>query len=172
VAASDPKVYRILIEEEPGDIQFRQGRLASTNILVRLATPIGFVFFFGAYWGIVFTALLVVPFAVMSVVLGSPFWLHAGRLGDVGVFGFLWGLFCGYVCGILMHGVAEPRNFLSLKALWAEGAAPFRYEPFLNFTVDRLFLRRVGRGYVFTHRMLLEHFASLRNAVQPEGSVE
>jgi hypothetical protein len=27
--------------------------------------------------------------------------------------------------------------------------------------IERLFLRKVGGGYIFTHRMLLEYFASL-----------
>jgi len=32
---------------------------------------------------------------------------------------------------------------------------------FLDYCVDRIFLRRVGGGYIFIHRLLQEHFAVL-----------
>jgi hypothetical protein len=48
--------------------------------------------------------------------------------------------------------------------LWANGSAPFHYAQFLDTAVDRIFLRKVGGGYIFLHRMLLEYFAS-----PPEG---
>lgn len=39
------------------------------------------------------------------------------------------------------------------------GAAPWGYVSFLDEATDRLFLRRVGGGYVFVHRLLLEYLA-------------
>jgi hypothetical protein len=30
-----------------------------------------------------------------------------------------------------------------------------------NYTIDRVFLRKVGGGYIFIHRYLMEYFASL-----------
>lgn len=33
--------------------------------------------------------------------------------------------------------------------------------PFLNHCVDLIFLRRVGGGYIFVHRLLMEHFAEM-----------
>jgi hypothetical protein len=38
---------------------------------------------------------------------------------------------------------------------------PFRLIPFLDYSVERIFLRKVGGGYIFVHRLLMEHFASL-----------
>jgi hypothetical protein len=31
----------------------------------------------------------------------------------------------------------------------------------LNYCVDLIFLRRVGGGYIFVHRLLMEHFAEM-----------
>jgi hypothetical protein len=33
--------------------------------------------------------------------------------------------------------------------------------PFLDHCVDLIFLRRVGGGYIFVHRLLMEHFAEM-----------
>jgi uncharacterized protein YjbI with pentapeptide repeats len=41
------------------------------------------------------------------------------------------------------------------------GFAPLRYVRFLDEATERLFLRRAGSGYIFVHRLLLEHFAGL-----------
>jgi hypothetical protein len=41
-----------------------------------------------------------------------------------------------------------------------------RLVPFLDYTADRIFLRKVGGGYIFIHRMLLDYFASLHNKEQ------
>jgi hypothetical protein len=38
---------------------------------------------------------------------------------------------------------------------------PWRYERFLEYCSKLVFIRRVGGGYIFIHRMLLEHFAAV-----------
>jgi hypothetical protein len=38
---------------------------------------------------------------------------------------------------------------------------PWNYSRFLDYCADRIFLRKVGGGYIFIHRMLMEYFASL-----------
>ena len=47
--------------------------------------------------------------------------------------------------------------------LWIEGGAPLNYVAFLDYACDRVFLQKVGGGYIFVHRLLLEYFASLRS---------
>jgi hypothetical protein len=42
-----------------------------------------------------------------------------------------------------------------------EGAVPWPYRPFLDHAVSCLFLRKVGDGYIFVHRELLDYFASV-----------
>ncbi|RXK88284.1 hypothetical protein EST62_03785 [Chlorobaculum sp. 24CR] len=48
--------------------------------------------------------------------------------------------------------------------LWREGFAPLRYVRFLDHAADLLFLRKVGGGYIFVHRMIMEHFAAMESA--------
>jgi hypothetical protein len=36
---------------------------------------------------------------------------------------------------------------------------PWNYARFLDFASDRLLLKKVGGGYLFYHRMLMEHLA-------------
>lgn len=50
----------------------------------------------------------------------------------------------------------ELRLFLSFRH-----HAPWNYARFLDYATERLFLQKVGGGYIFVHRMLLEHFARM-----------
>ncbi len=36
---------------------------------------------------------------------------------------------------------------------------PWNYARFLNYATQLTFLQKVGGGYIFTHRLLMEHFA-------------
>jgi hypothetical protein len=46
--------------------------------------------------------------------------------------------------------------------LWRSGYIPWNYARFLDYASDRIFLQKVGGGYVFIHRLLLEHFARMK----------
>jgi len=49
---------------------------------------------------------------------------------------------------------------LLLRAmLWHQQSIPWNYARFLNYAASCILLQRVGGGYVFAHRLLLEHFA-------------
>ena len=39
------------------------------------------------------------------------------------------------------------------------GSIPWNYVKFLDYAAERILLRKVGGGYIFIHRMLLEYFA-------------
>jgi hypothetical protein len=61
---------------------------------------------------------------------------------------------------------AECIHQLTLRQLlYHKGRIPRNYAKFLNFASDRLLLKKVGSGYVFFHRMLLEHFAQKAEVV-------
>ena len=53
------------------------------------------------------------------------------------------------------------KNLVLRLLLWKSGAAPLNYVAFLAYAKDLLFLRQVGGGYIFVHRLLREYFASL-----------
>lgn len=53
-------------------------------------------------------------------------------------------------------------NHLGLRVmLYRKHLMPWNYANFLDYCHDRIFLRKVGGGYIFIHRLLMEHFASL-----------
>ncbi|MGB3513581.1 MAG: pentapeptide repeat-containing protein [Microcoleaceae cyanobacterium] len=43
---------------------------------------------------------------------------------------------------------------------------PWDYASFLDYAAERIFLQKVGGGYIFIHRMLMEHFAQMTNKPQ------
>ena len=47
------------------------------------------------------------------------------------------------------------------------GYAPWNYVAFLDSCAERILLRKVGSGYIFVHRLLLEYFASLDESASP-----
>lgn len=47
--------------------------------------------------------------------------------------------------------------------LWRTNAIPLRYARFLDYAAERIFLRKVGGGYIFVHHRLLEYFAALEH---------
>src|SRR6266545_382356 len=88
-----------------------------------------------------------------------------GELG-VGIHGGLTsglvsGLVAGLVSGLAYGGRTVLQHYMLRWLLYRNGSLPLRLVPFLGYCVDRIFLRRVGGGYIFVHRLLLEHFAGL-----------
>jgi DNA polymerase III delta prime subunit len=65
---------------------------------------------------------------------------------------------------ILWAGAQASLQHLVLRLLLVRNkAAPWKYVRFLDEASDRLLLRKVGGGYVFVHRLLLDYFADLPN---------
>jgi hypothetical protein len=58
-------------------------------------------------------------------------------------------------------GRAAPQHLVLRLLLVRNRAAPWKYVRFLDEASDRLLLRKVGGGYVFVHRLLLDYFADL-----------
>jgi NACHT domain-containing protein len=72
----------------------------------------------------------------------------------------------GLVMFIVSGGATLIRHYVLRLILWVRGEAPLRYGRFLDQTAHLAFMRRVGGGYAFIHRLFLEHFAS-RHSTQP-----
>jgi hypothetical protein len=58
-------------------------------------------------------------------------------------------------------GIAVIRHYTLRLILWRKGNMPWDYTRFLDYAADRIFLRKVGSGYIFIHRLMMEHFANL-----------
>jgi len=122
--------------------------------------PLGL--FFWRFGGAIHTGYL--PHIVKHIGL-----VRTGLLLGVGMGGFL-GLFAGLFGG----GMYAIKHFVLRLFMWGNRSSPLNYVAFLNYASERLFLRRLGAGYIFTHRMFMDYFASLRDrkksAPQPSTS--
>jgi hypothetical protein len=81
----------------------------------------------------------------------------------------LW-LSAGLVAGLLMGGLACERHYVLRVLLWRSGAIPWNYARFLDFASESILLRKVGGGYIFLHRLLLDYFANLETETGSDGS--
>ncbi len=53
------------------------------------------------------------------------------------------------------------KNLFYSLVLWRKGHTPLKFIPFLDYSARQILLKRVGGGYIFIHRMLLEYFAEI-----------
>ena len=109
----------------------------------------------------------------------SPGWLsgwptdqHPRR--GLGVGGVVGGMTVGLVfTGMRAGGEACIMHFVLRLWLIRNGSTAWNYVKFLDYAADRILLRKVGGGYMFIHRMLLEYFAaryvSLRHFPRPRS---
>ena len=67
------------------------------------------------------------------------------------------GLFCS-----LIPGAACFQHLTLRFILWKNKFIPWNYARFLDYATERIFLQKVGGGYIFIHRMLMEHFAQMK----------
>jgi hypothetical protein len=63
--------------------------------------------------------------------------------------------------GLRNGGFAYLQHYVLRFLLWRNDYAPLNYIRFLDYAAERVFLRKVGGGYIFTHRFLMEYFATL-----------
>jgi eukaryotic-like serine/threonine-protein kinase len=68
----------------------------------------------------------------------------------LGLLGGLIGLSAGGGQPVIQH-------FILRYCLWRNGSMPWHIARFLDFCAERIFLRKVGGGYIFIHRLLLVH---------------
>lgn len=75
--------------------------------------------------------------------------------------GLLFGLLVGLLFGLLYIGLSLIQHYTLRFILARNHLLPWDLVPFLNHCTDLIFLRRVGGGYIFVHRLLMEHFAAM-----------
>ncbi|MBD2358564.1 NACHT domain-containing protein [Tolypothrix sp. FACHB-123] len=96
----------------------------------------------GALISVIFIQLLKEPWHRFTIFAGCIF------------ISMLFGLFKGGIRTCIRHFAL--RLILTLK-----GKTPWDYSKFLEYATERLFIQKVGGGYIFIHRILLEHFAKM-----------
>jgi len=83
------------------------------------------------------------------------------------------GVLSGIILGLIFGGLFCLLHVVTRVLLWWNHDGPLRYVRFLDWCAERLFLRKVGGGYVFVHRLLAEYFASLHHlAPQAKGQTK
>jgi hypothetical protein len=64
-------------------------------------------------------------------------------------------------------GFACLKHYILRLCLAATGDMPLHTRRFLDYAADRLLVQKVGGGYVFVHRLLLEHLAQIGKDASP-----
>lgn len=77
------------------------------------------------------------------------------------IFGALAGLTIGLAFSMFFGLLAVLRHAILRLMLFRNGSIAWNYAHFLDYAAERIFLRKVGGGYIFVHRLLLEYFAGL-----------
>jgi transcriptional regulator with XRE-family HTH domain len=72
------------------------------------------------------------------------------------------GLVFAMIGGLFFGGATCIQHFVLRGFLWLSGSIPPDYVGFLDYAVERILLRRVGGGYIFIHRLLLDYFVATR----------
>ena len=78
------------------------------------------------------------------------------------------GLVYGLLAGLSFGLGAFFQHFTLRFWLWRTHSLPRNVVAFLDEAAERLLLRKVGGGYIFIHRLLLEYFASLDTTPTPD----
>jgi hypothetical protein len=133
----DPIEVFMMISDQEMIQQFRRFQLV-------------FVLILGLIIGVSVGLVLRVIFAL---ILGQTFELFLGLIG-------------GLVVGLILGGGAVFRHLILRLLLFGCGYMPWNYTRFLNYACERIFLCKVGGGYIFIHRYLMEYFASLEPETQ------
>ena len=75
--------------------------------------------------------------------------------------GLRFGSIFGLIAALNRGGSAVIKHYALRLTLWLKGYTPFNFIKFLDHCAKLIFLKKVGGGYIFIHRMLLEYFADL-----------
>ena len=119
--------------------------------------------------GLISTAIVGLGVALgFGLSLGLIEWLSVGLNAELALglnaglsLGLIIGLSVGLLTGLLYGGLACLRHSVVRLILWRAGSIPWNYPGFLDAATEHILLRKVGGGYIFIHRLLLEYFASL-----------
>ena len=93
---------------------------------------------------------------ISSIILGIAAYLLKWRIYAWALYGLAFG-------GTAGGGEACVKHLIVRGILYKNGDIPWNYARFLNYATERIFLQKVGGGYIFIHRLLLEYFAGMRS---------
>lgn len=98
--------------------------------------------------------------AILTVMAGVTWGIMAKIIIKISIIA---GVIAGIVMGIFSPaGIACIQHIILRFILYCHGYTPWNYARFLDYATQLIFLQKVGGGYIFIHRLLLEHFAEMR----------
>ena len=104
---------------------------------------------------------------VFGLVGGLSVWLIGWCLGGLMqrlnpnlTIGLVLAVTAGPLAELGLNGRVFVRRLLLRAILCLNGHIPWSYVRFLDYAAERIFLRKVGGGYIFVHRLLMEHLAT------------
>jgi MFS family permease len=114
------------------------------------------------------SALIAGPVMALVVVLGPNVGLDDATVKvTVGIL-FATVLILGFFLALVEYGgLSVIGHFILRFILYRNGYIPWNMVRFLDYAAERIFLQKVGGGYKFIHRLIQEHFASLRDGSGP-----
>lgn len=101
---------------------------------------------------------------IIGLFCGLILWMSAQLIDwmRVGLTHYLiFGLIFGLIGGLNRGGSAVVKHYSLRFILWIKDYTPFNFIKFLDHCAKLILLKKVGGGYMFIHRMLLEHFAKM-----------
>ena len=106
-------------------------------------------------------AAFLVAWLTVGLIFGMISWVSVGL--SVGLIFWLSvvGLIFGLIVGLNRGGSAVIKHYALRLTLRLSGYTPFQFIKFLDHCAKLILLKKVGGGYIFIHRMLLEYFAEL-----------
>lgn len=95
-----------------------------------------------------FALIGIISISIISVLVGLP---------------LMFGVVIGLVFGMASPaGIACLQHFTLRIILYFDKSIPWNYARFLDYATQLIFMQKVGGGYIFIHRLLLEHFAAMK----------
>jgi hypothetical protein len=110
-----------------------------------------------------------IVFLVVWLTFGPAFGFGVGAVQGLrnvdlimpGIFGLILSFGFGLVCGLNRGGSAVIKHYALRLILWQNGFTPLKFIKFLDQCADLNLLEKIGGGYSFIHRMLLEYFTEM-----------
>lgn len=127
-----------------------------------------------------FTIFLLICGVIGAVILGVLIWViehirmtKTPEILPVIITGMIIGgmivMSVGMITGRKFGGAACIQHFHLRLILCQKGRIPWNYARFLDYASKRLLMKKVGGGYIFYHRMLMEHFAQVKPVATPSN---
>lgn len=102
-------------------------------------------------------SILVIMLTFVCIQLVAP----SNSLAQGILVGIVNGISIGYLLSLAFGGFSSIQHVTLRLILYRAVNIPWNYAQFLDYAAERVFLRKVGGGYIFVHRLLMEYFAGL-----------